>query len=153
MGRHHEWRRWRQYIIITPGLSLPENFISRPHYLTEELLVHAGINHLLCLYLCFPSCELSENNLCHTGNQGIEAIHAMFRGGTSSLPMTSPNLSFGEFLSRMNSAQQMKRAEHSLNQIEGSTFVASRKKGKHLHIIVMKEIAKKFMSYQKHMKV
>jgi len=30
----------------------------------------------------------------------------------------------------MNYAQQMKRAEHSLNQIEGSIFVASRKKRK-----------------------
>jgi len=124
------WRRWRQYIIITPGLSLSENFISRPHYLTEELLVHAGINHLLCLHLCFPSCDLSEYNLRHTGNRGIEAIHGMFRGGTSSLPMTSPNLSFREFLTRMNSAQQMKRAEHSLNQIDGSSFVASKKKRK-----------------------
>jgi len=76
------------------GLSLSENFISRPHYLTEELLVHVGINHLLCLYLCFPSCDLSEYSLRHTGNRGIEAIHGMFCGGTSSLPMTSPNLSF-----------------------------------------------------------
>jgi len=44
--------------------------------------------------------------------------------------VTSPNLSFREFLTRMNSAQQMKRAEHSLNQIDGSTFVASKKKWK-----------------------
>jgi len=29
------WRCWWQFIISTPGLSLSENFISRPHYLTE----------------------------------------------------------------------------------------------------------------------
>ena len=84
----------------------------------------------LCLYLCIPSCNLSEYSLCHTGNRGIEAILGMFHGGTSSLPITSrsPNLSFREFLAKMNSAQQIQRAEHSLSQIEGSTIVASTKK-------------------------
>ena len=106
------WRRWRQYISISPGLSLETNFISRQHYLTEEVLVHAGINHLLCLYLCFPDITLSDYNLRRTGNRGIEAIHGMFRGGTCSLPITSPNLSFREFLSKMNKAQQRQRAEH-----------------------------------------
>ena len=60
--------------------------------------MHAGINHLLCLFLCFPECDLSEYHLRHTGNRGIEAIHGMFRGGTSSLPITSPNLSFRVFM-------------------------------------------------------
>ena len=44
------WRRWRRYIQLCPGLTLSNNFISRSHYLTEELLVHAGINHLLTLF-------------------------------------------------------------------------------------------------------
>ena len=124
------WRRWRQYILVTPTLSLTTNFVSRAHYLTEEVLVHAGINHLLCMYICFPSCNLSEYSLRHTGNRGIEAIHGMFRGGTNSLPITSPNLSFREFLAKMNAAQQIKRAEHSLSKSEGSTIVASKKKRK-----------------------
>lgn len=68
--------------------------ISWPHYLTEEVLVHAGINHLLCIYLCFPNCDVSDFSLRHSGNRVLEAIHGMFRGGTSSLPITSPNLSF-----------------------------------------------------------
>lgn len=71
------WRRWRQYINISPTLSLEINFLSRQHYLTEEVLVHAGINHLLCLYLCFPDINLSNYNLRHTGNRGIEAIHVL----------------------------------------------------------------------------
>ena len=92
--------------------------------------MHTGINHLLCLFLCFPNCNLSDYTLRHTGNRGIEAIHGMFRGGPSSLPITSPNLSFREFLSRMNTALQIQQSEHLLNQIEGSTFVASKKKHK-----------------------
>ena len=124
------WRRWRQYIVLVPSLSLTANFISRPHYLTEEVLVHAGINHMICMYLCFPHCDLSDYGLRHTGNRGLEAIHGMFRGGTTSLPITSPNLSFREFLEKMNTAQQIHRAEHSLRQTEGSTIVASKKKRK-----------------------
>ena len=123
------WRRWRQYIIVTPHLSLSNNFISQAHYLTEEVLVHAGINHLLCIYICFIN-HLSQFSLHHTGNRGLEAIHGMFRGGTSSLPITSPNLSFRQFLDKMNASQQIKRAEHSLSQIEGSTIMASKNKRK-----------------------
>ena len=88
------------------------------------------INHLLCMYLCFPICGVSDFSLRHTGNQGLEAIHGMFRGGTNSLPIISPNLSFREFLDKMNSAQQIQRAEHALNQTEGSTIMASKKKCK-----------------------
>ena len=94
------WRRWRQYVVLVPSLSLSKHFISRPHYLTEKLLVHAGINHLLCMYLCFPGSSLAAYSLRHTGNHGIEAIHGTFRGGTSSLPITSPNLSYREFLEK-----------------------------------------------------
>ena len=94
------------------------------------MLVHAGINHLLCLCLCFPGLSLSDYNLRHTGNRSIEAIHGMFRGGTCSLPITSPNLSFREFLSKMNKAQQMQRAEHFLQGVEGNSIVAAKKKRK-----------------------
>ena len=55
-------------------------------------------------------------------------MHGVFWGGTTSLPITSPNLSFQQFLSRMNKAIQINRAEHNLKQVEGSTIVASRKK-------------------------
>lgn len=126
------WRRWRQYINVIPSLSLETNFMSRQHYLTEEVLFHAGINHLLCLYLCFPDIDLSDYHLRHTGNRGIKAIHGMFRGGTCSLPITSPNLSFREFLSKMNKAQQIQRAEHSLRGIVGNSIVAAKKREKHL---------------------
>ena len=124
------WRRWRQYVILSPSLSLSNDFISRPHYLTEELLVHSGINHLLCMYLCFPESDLTQYSLRHTGNRGLEAIHGMFRGGTTSLPITSPNLSFREFLEKMNSAQQIHKVEHHLQQIPGNSIVASKKKRK-----------------------
>lgn len=43
------WRRWYRYVQTTLELTLTYNFISRSHYMTEELLVHAGINHQLAL--------------------------------------------------------------------------------------------------------
>lgn len=122
------WRRWRQFIIVTPGLSLNQNFISHKHYLTLELLAHAVINHLLCLYLCFPLLDLSVYSLRNTSNRSLEAIHGVFRGGTTSLPITSPNLTFQEFLSKMNKAEQIVRAEHNLKMIAGNSIVASKKK-------------------------
>ena len=122
------WRRWRRYIQITPNLSLTDHFISRSHYITEELLAHAGICHQLTLYHSFPQLPISEYSMRNTGNRGIEAIHGIFRGGSSSLPITSPNLSFREFLCRMNKRFQVHEAEHSLQQIEGNTIIASKKK-------------------------
>ena len=71
--------------------------------------MHAGILHQLSLYLCFLSVTWKEYSLRNTGNRGIELIHGVFRGGTSSLPITSPNLSFQEFLSRMNKALQISK--------------------------------------------
>ena len=76
--------------------------------------------------------NLSDYNLRHTGNRGIEAIHGMFCGGTCSLPITSPNLSFREFLSKMNKAQQIQRAEHLLRGISGHSIVAAKKKEEHI---------------------
>ena len=122
------WRRWRRYIQSTPGLTLTNNFISRSHYMTEELLVHAGINHLLSLFYAFPHLPVSEYSLRNTGNRGLEAIHGIFRGGSASLPITSPNLSFREFLSKMNQTLQVHQAEQNLKQISGHTIVASKKK-------------------------
>ena len=95
------WRRWRRYIQLTSGLTLADHFISRSHYMTEELLVHAGINHNLTLFHAFPHLPLSEYSLRNTGNRGLEAIHGIFRGGSSCLPITCPNLSFREFLSKI----------------------------------------------------
>ena len=62
--------------------------------------VHAGVNHQLGLYLTFPDIPLSGHSLRNTGNRGIEAIHGIFRGGSSSLPITSANLSFQQFQTR-----------------------------------------------------
>ena len=92
--------------------------------------MHAGINHLLCIYLCLSRCDLSAFSLRHTGNRGLETIHGMFLGGTSSLPVMSPNLRFREFLNKMNASQQIKRVEHVLDQFEGSTIMAPKKKRK-----------------------
>ena len=114
--------------MLHDSLSLAKHFISRAHYLTEELLVHAGINHLLCMYMCFFGSSLADYSLRHTGNRGLEAIHGMFRGGSTSLPITSANLSFREFLEKMNKAQQIHRAEHALKQIDGNSIVAAKKK-------------------------
>ena len=122
------WRRWRRYIQLTSGLTLADHFISRSHYMTEELLVHAGINHNLTLFHAFPHLPLSEYSLRNTGNRGLEAIHGIFRGGSSCLPITCPNLSFREFLSKMNQTLQVYQAEHNLKQIPGHTIVASKKK-------------------------
>lgn len=121
---------WKQYIQLVPELTLTNNFISYAHYMTEELLVHAGINHLLCLYLLFPHLNTEEYSLRNTGNRGIEAFHSIFRGGTSTLPITGANLSFQEFLTLMNKAVQVSTSEHELKKIEGNTIVASKKRRK-----------------------
>ena len=94
---------------ISPSLYLKTNFIPQQYYLTEEVLVHAGINHLLCLYLCFPDTSLPQTIISDTRNRGILAIYGMFWEGTCSLPITTPNLSFREILSKMNKAQQIQR--------------------------------------------
>ena len=123
------WRRWRCYIKITEGLTLTDNFISYAHYLTVELLVHAGINHQLALFHAFPHLDVSTDyGMRNTGNRGIEAIHGIFRGGSASLPITAPNLTFQEFLSKMNKTNQIYRAEQTLKRIEGNTIVASKHK-------------------------
>ena len=44
------------------------------------------------------------------------------------LPLTSANLSFQEFLSRMNQAMQIKQCEHSLQKIAGHSMLSTKKK-------------------------
>ena len=70
----------RGWTVLDPSLSLNKHFICGPHYLTEELLVHAGINHLLCMYKCFPGSSLAAYSLRHTGNRGIEAMACSVMG-------------------------------------------------------------------------
>ena len=53
----------------------------------------------------------------------MEAIHGIFRCGSASLPITSPNFSF-----RMNQTLHIQQAEQNLKQISGHTIVASKKK-------------------------
>ena len=124
------WRRMRCYIQVIEGLTLSINFISYSHYLTLELLVHAGINHQLALYYAFPHLVIKDYGMRHTGNRGLEAINGIFRGGSASLPITAPNLIFQEFLSKMNKTNQIHRAEQNLKLIEGHTIVASNNKRK-----------------------
>ena len=66
----------------------------------------------------------------NTGNRGLEAIHGIFRGGSSTLPITAPNLTFQEFLSKMNKTNQIHRVERKLKLIEGHSIVASKHKRK-----------------------
>ena len=54
------WRRWRRYVELTKGISLTNNWISRSHYLTLELMAHAGILHQLALFLSFPELDLDS---------------------------------------------------------------------------------------------
>ena len=131
------WRRGGRYIELNSDLTLTDNFISRSHYLTEELLVHAGINHQLALYWCFPHLPIKEYSMRNTGNRGLEVIHRVFRGGTTSLPITSANLTFAEFLTRMTKASLIHNTEHQLRHIEGNTIVSTKKKRKQMLTTVL----------------
>lgn len=99
-----------RFIQIEKDLTLTDNFISPGHYITLELLAYAGVLHQLSLYLCFPDIPLEDYSLRNTGNRGIEAVHGVFRGGTTSLPITSANLTFQEMLNRMNKINQIREA-------------------------------------------
>ena len=114
------FRRWRQFIILSGNLKLSCHFISRLHYVTIELIVHAAINHFLCLFLCFPSIPFTQYSLRNTGNRSLEALHGTFRGGTCSLPITSCNLSFRECLEKMNPiiATKKKRSTFAVSASE-----------------------------------
>ena len=88
------WRCWRRYIELNPAATVTDNFISRSHYLTLELMAHAGILHQSALYMCFPNLSLKEYSMRNTGNCGIEAIHSILHGASPNLPITSANLTF-----------------------------------------------------------
>ena len=122
------WRRWRKYVELASSITLQENFISRSHYLTLELLAHSGILHQLVLYLAFPGLDIKDYNLRNTGNRGIEAMHSILRGGAVNLPITSANLTFQDFLSRLNKVNQVKQAEHSLKKIKGNSICSTKKR-------------------------
>ena len=50
---------------------------------------------ICCACICTSLTSLCQIIIIrHTGNRGIEAICGMFRGGTCSLPITSPNFNF-----------------------------------------------------------
>ena len=85
VGRYHDMASMKTVHNSDPN---PLSHTKFHKQTSEEVLVHARINHLLRMYLCFPNCHVSEFSLRHTGNRGLEAIHGMFRGGTSSLPIT-----------------------------------------------------------------
>ena len=93
-------------------------------------MVHAAINHFLSLYLSFPNLSFNQCVLRNTGNRSLKAIHGTFGGDTCSLPIASPNLSFREFLEKMNKMLQIHTAEHNLKQVKGHSIVSSRKKRK-----------------------
>lgn len=79
------WRRWRRYIQLTDDLSLTKYFISRSHYMTEKLLVHAGINHQLALYLCFPHLQI-HYEILEIGGLRLCMVHS----GVVPLPFQLP---------------------------------------------------------------
>ena len=88
--------------------------------MTEELLVHTGINHLFTLHLLFPHLSIKDYS-------GLEAFHSIFRGGTN-------NCCQFVFLSAMNKAVQINESEHELQKIDGNT---RKKIGKHVQETVM----------------
>ena len=61
-------QRWRKYIELASKVTLQENFISRSHYLTLELLAHCGVLHQLVMYLAFPDLASKHCSLRSTGN-------------------------------------------------------------------------------------
>ena len=88
---------------------------------------HAGILHQLALYLAFPNLDTESYSLQNTGNRSTEDIHSIFRGGTANHPITSANLTFQEFLCRMNKVMQIKDAENALHKIPGNSLTNSKK--------------------------
>ena len=96
--------------------------------MTEELMAHAGILHLLAWFLCFPQLDMADHSLRNTDNHAIEAVHGVFRGGSHSLPFTSCNLSFWEFLRRINKMSPIRTVEHFPHEDEGNSIVAIKKK-------------------------
>ena len=112
-----------------------------------ELLGHAGILHQLVLFLSFPDLNINEYNLRDTGNRSIEAMHSVLCGGTANLPITPANLTYQDFLSRLNKVSQIKKAEHSLQKITGN-YICSTKN----HQITFAKSSGEESVYEIHMK-
>ena len=55
-------------------------------------------------------------------------MHSILRGGAVNLPITSANLTFQDFLSRLNKVNQVKQAEHSLKKIKGNSICSTKKR-------------------------
>lgn len=72
--------------------------------------------------------NFDQYKLRNTGNRGIESVHSILRGGAANLPITSANLSFQEFLSRMNQVMQIRESEHYLQKISGHSIQSTKKK-------------------------
>ena len=53
-------------------------------------------------------------------------MHSILCGGAVNLPITSANLTFQDFLSRLNKVNQVKQAEHSLKKLKEIQFVVQR---------------------------
>lgn len=83
--------------------------------------MHAAILHFLGLFLCFPEMDFDKYALRNIGNRSLEALHGTFRGSTCSLPINTPNLSFREFLDKMNQMVQINQADHDL-RIQGNSI-------------------------------
>jgi len=111
---------------LASGIDLQSNFISRSHYLMLELLGIAGILHQLVLFLAFPDLDVEEYSLRNTGNRSIGALHSMLRGGTANLPIISANLTFQDFLSRLNKVNQIKKLNILCKKLKEIQFVAQR---------------------------
>ena len=72
------WRRWRRYIELTSDLTLANILQKSCFFMLESI---------------FPQVPIEEYSMRYTGNRGVEAIHG---GETTSLPITSANLTFGQ---------------------------------------------------------
>ena len=55
-------------------------------------------------------------------------MHSVLCGGAANLPITSPNLTFQDFLSRLNKTSQIRNSERFLRKIEGNTICGTKKR-------------------------
>ena len=119
--------------------------------MTEELLVHAGINHLLALYLTFPQLPLRSIRyaILAIGDWKLSIVFFVV-AQLNYACITSANLSFQEFLTLMNKAVQISEAEHELQKIDGCTIVASKKKRKTCARDSDETTSASYTTYKKH---
>jgi len=87
------WCQWRKYVELASGMIIS--------LVGVTILCYAGILHQFVLYLAFSDLDFNEYSPRITGNKSIEAMHSVLHGGTTNLPITSANLTFQDFLSRL----------------------------------------------------